>query len=526
MLSANPKVSIFYPGPRSVAYSSLAFFFFREYLGQAGVSHDGFFLEEGGITVEGRAPSPRHTTAILASLPYELLYPDLARMLSQAGIPVLRGQRGPEDPIVIVGGPAVTANPLPVSGMADAVLVGEAEPVIDEILDALSMPGRSSRLRALSEIKGLYVPEYANSPVERVYEPDLDKAWYPTRQEVPRGVEPVWGRSFMLETTRGCSRFCRFCMEGHVFLPKRDRSYGRLRELLEEGVRESRTGKVSFYSLIFFDNPASDTILEHAVSMGLEVSVPSIRAETLTPERAELIARGGQRTITIAPETGSCTIARAVRKPIGREGGVEASRIALEAGIRNIKLYIMTGFPGETEEDRAETVGMVRDIALMAAKKGGQVRVSLNPLIPKPMTPLQWLGFNAKEAGNILAETAKAMRKAGARVSVLDPKIAAVQVILSRGDEKLSPVIALWSQKGGLLGSLKAAARELGVRLEPYIETWPLSLEPPWHRVVVDKYAKPRWLRRELEIYMDIVNMRDKTRMAKTACKPARVLPT
>ena len=518
MLSPAPKVSIFYPGPRSVAYSSLALFFFKGYLGQAGVGYRAFFLEEGSLAVEGRSESPRHSTAILASLPYELLYPDLARMLTQAGIPVMRESRGSGDPVVIVGGPAVTANPLPISGIADAILIGEAEPVIDGILEALSRPTRASRLRALSEIPGLYVPGYSSGPVERVYEPDLDRAWYPTRQEIPRGVEPVWGRSFILETTRGCNRFCRFCMEGHVFLPKRDRSYGRLRELLEEGVEESKVGKVSFYSLIFFDNPASDSILEHAVSMGLEVSVPSIRAETLTPERAEMIARGGQRTITIAPETGSCTIARAIRKPIGREGGVEASRIALEAGIRNVKLYIMTGFPGETEEDRAETVGMVRDISLIAARMGGQVRVSLNPLVPKPMTPLQWLGFNAKEAERALAEMAKALRKAGARVSVLDSRVAAAQVILSRGDEKLSRVIALWSQRGGLLGSLKASARELGVRLEPYLEAWPPSMDPPWHRVVRDRYARPEWLRKELEIYMNLVDGRNRTRLARVAC--------
>ncbi|MEB3860209.1 MAG: radical SAM protein, partial [Desulfurococcales archaeon] len=443
------------------------------------------------------------------------LYAEFARMLDQSGIPVLRGGRRDGDPVVIVGGPAVTANPLPVSGIADAVLVGEAEPVIDDIIDALDKPSRRSRLRALAEIEGVYVPGYSDGPVRRVYVPRLDESWYPVDQRAPPGVEPVWGRSFMLETTRGCGRFCRFCMEGHVFLPKRDRSLHRLRELLEEGVRASGVGKVSFYSLIFFDNPASDAILEHALSMGLEVSVPSIRAETLTWERARMIAEGGQRTITIAPETGSCTIARAIRKPIGRAGGVEAARIAFESGIRNVKLYLMTGFPGETREDLEETVSMVREIALIAAKSGGHLRVSLNPLIPKPMTPLQWVGFDAKRVEGILMEASKALRKAGAgRITLLDARTAAAQVILSRGDERLSKVIALWAMRGGMLGSLKAAAREAGVDLGEYLASWPPSREPPWHSIVEDRFARVEILRRELEIYLEIV---------KTGNKPARI---
>jgi radical SAM superfamily enzyme YgiQ (UPF0313 family) len=506
-----------------VAYSSLAFFFFREYLSQAGASFKWFFLEDGALEAEGRdAYSPARSPAILASLPYELLYADFARMLGQAGVPVLREGRGHGDPVVIVGGPAVTANPLPVSGIADAVLIGEAEPVIDDLLEAVEKPSRASRLRALSEIEGVYVPGYGEGPVRRVYVRDLDSAWYPVNQRLPPGVEPVWGRSFMLETTRGCSRFCRFCMEGHVFLPKRDRGLARLRELLEEGVGASGAGKVSFYSLIFFDNPASDAILEHAISMGLEVSVPSIRAETLTPERARMIAEGGQRTITIAPETGSCMIARAIRKPIGRMGGVEAARAALEAGIRNVKLYLMTGFPGETVEDLEETILMVREIALLAARSGGQVRVSLNPLIPKPMTPLQWVGFNAREAGERLSRLSKSLRKAGAlRVSVLDAKTAAAQTVLSRGDERLSKVIALWAARGGSLGSLKAAAREAGISLDRYLSDWPPDYTPPWHSVVEDRFARPSTLRRELEIYMRIVGEDRKiARMeTKTACQ-------
>ncbi|MEB3859621.1 MAG: hypothetical protein LRS43_00255, partial [Desulfurococcales archaeon] len=81
MLSTRPSISLFYPGPRSVAYSSLAFLFFKGYLGLARAPFKAFFAEDGRLEAEGRGGlSPSRSTAILASLPYELLYAEFARM--------------------------------------------------------------------------------------------------------------------------------------------------------------------------------------------------------------------------------------------------------------------------------------------------------------------------------------------------------------------------------------------------------------------------------------------------------------
>ena len=343
MRGAEVAVALLYPSERRVAYSSLAFYMLKEYLEEARVPHAAYFLEDGRLVADRPSPPPSRARVILVSLPYELMYLDLVRALDSAGIPVWADTRR-EGPVIVAGGPAVTANPLPLYGIVDAFLVGEAEPVLDRIVEAAQEPSRSRVLETLAEA-GLLVPGVRDR-VRRIYERDLDGAWYPTRQEPPRGVEPVWGRAFMLETTRGCGRMCRFCMEGTIFRPKRDRSLRRLVELVEEGTSGGRHGKVSFYSLAFFDSPHADGILEYVVGKGLEASVPSIRAETLTPERAALIARAGQKSVTIAPETGSCRVGRAINKCIGREGALEAIRNALEGGIRHVKLYVMVGFPG------------------------------------------------------------------------------------------------------------------------------------------------------------------------------------
>ena len=502
-------VGVAYPSSRSVALSSLAYHILVGMLEERGVGVRRYFLEDGEV-VEARRyrGSPSSNIALFVSLPYELMYADFIKMLEAMGIPVFRESRGEEHPLIVVGGPAVTANPLPLLDIADAVLIGEIEPVIDDIVDALSREGRSSRLKALSEVRGMLVPDLSSYPVERVYAGDLDSTWYPVRQELLEGVEPVWGKAFILETSRGCARGCRFCMEGYIFRPKRDRSLPTLKSLLEEGVSVNKVSKVSFYSLIFFDNPAADGILEHAVSMGLEVSVPSIRAETLTVRRARLIAEGGQRTITIAPETGSCVIAKAIFKPIGPLLTLKAVENALEGGLRNIKLYLMTGFPGETEEDVMETVNMALEVAKVVRGRGGVVKATVNPLMPKPLTPLQWLGFDASLAEARLDFLRRELSKAGVEVSVFDAEWALAEVAIGRSGREMGRVLVEWARMGGGPRSLRRAARAVGVRLENYLEPWDPSYTPPWHELVANPYGDVEELRRELQLYMDTIHSR------------------
>ncbi|MCE4603021.1 MAG: radical SAM protein [Desulfurococcales archaeon] len=498
-------IGIAYPGPKSVAYSSLAFHMLTTYLEEHRIGVKRIFLEDGWLEGDLRGGLP---PIIMVSLPYELMYLDLVRMLDLLRIPVYRYKRRSQDPIIIVGGPAVTANPGPILPLVDAVLVGEAEPVLEDLANTLEAGSRERILDELSSIPGMLVPGRSSLPVERIYVKDLDRAWYPLRQETPPGVEPVWGRSFMLETTRGCARGCRFCMEGSIFKPKRDRSLKVLKELLEAGVKASRVGKVSFYSLAFFDSPSGQGILEHAVSMGLETSVPSIRAETLTPERARLIAEGGQRTITIAPETGSCRIAKAIHKPICTGGTMEAIDSAIEGGLRNVKLYIIVGIPGEGDEDLEDTLSMIR-VAASKLRGKGMLKVSVNPFIPKPVTAMQWIGL--EDLGVLRAKIArvkKEARKAGAQVSSYDPRYALAQTVLSRGDEEVARLIVEWARMGGRLGALKTAVRRTGIDLDRYAGYMDPERVPRWHELVSHPYSSLKMLRREYELYISIMEGR------------------
>lgn len=69
------------------------------------------------------------------SLPYEQLYTNVLTMLDLAGLPLRAADRTSADPLVIAGGSACY-NPEPMSAFFDAMIIGEGEEVIFEVIAA------------------------------------------------------------------------------------------------------------------------------------------------------------------------------------------------------------------------------------------------------------------------------------------------------------------------------------------------------------------------------------------------------
>ena len=153
------------------------------------------------------------------------------------------------------------------------------------------------------------------------------------------------------------------------------------------------------------DYPWIGDLMKMLEEHGVEVSISSLRADSLTEELVASLQRGGHRTLTMAPEAGTERLRRVIRKAITDEQIYEACDLLRRYGIPNLKCYFMIGLPTETRED----VEAIPDLAARACSSGcacrgptgkpfGKLTLSISSFVPKPWTPFQWAAFDDARA--------------------------------------------------------------------------------------------------------------------------------
>jgi len=379
---------------------------------------------------------------VLMSLSYEFDYINAIKILLLNNIPVVndRGRR----PIIIAGGPAVSANPLPLSKFFDGIVIGEGEEVLKLLMDSTGLLHSKDLFLENLASKGLYIPLlHDGSKIKKSYVVDLDSSYYPEYQIQSLIIEPVFGRGYIMEISRGCKHLCSFCMEAFISYPYRVRSYEKIMESVGKGLEVNKVDRVVFYSLSFFDHHSADRILETLLERGIRFSIPSVRADTLNEYRVDLIRRGGQKTLTLAPETHSDKLRCVIRKYISDELVSRLIDYGIKLGME-IKLYYMIGIPFEDDEDINQLVKFLRGLIPILDKSRfrRRVRVVINPLIPKANTPMQFFGLiNKKEYMHRVRLIRKGLPGRYFRVEALSHNLAYIQATMSLGDVKLGDVL-------------------------------------------------------------------------------------
>jgi radical SAM superfamily enzyme YgiQ (UPF0313 family) len=417
------------------------------------------------------------------SLSFEDDYLHVLEILGRAGVPVRADARDASHPLVVAGGVAVQINPEPVAPFFDLFLVGEAEVLLPPFFRALR--ARSARgdrpglLRRLADLPGSYVPalydvEYADTRdpggrwvlrfeprdgaparVKRLYVPDLSKV---ATSRVIDSPDAQFGDLFLTEVARGCLWGCRFCAAGFVQRPYREVDLETLRAEARRGIE--RGMRVGLVGPDTSDHSGLDPLTCSIAEAGGSFSPSSLRVDAITPELSRRMAEGGERSITIAPEAGTDRMRRVVNKDFSDDRIVAAAQAALSQGMRHVKLYFMCGLPTETEEDvrgMARIAMRIREEAMLprarATGRMGRITLSVNPFVPKPWTPFQWVAMEdarCLEAKRRLLE--RELRPHGIEVEFASAREAWAQSLLSRGDRRVADLLErAWREADGSL---------------------------------------------------------------------------
>jgi radical SAM superfamily enzyme YgiQ (UPF0313 family) len=474
------------------------------------------------VTLESGTPV-RDFDVFAFSVSFEWDYPNVVTMLRLAGLEPRAERRHARDPLVVIGGAVTFVNPEPLAPFADLIAAGEAELLVPSIVDAFAETGgrdRPALLGQLASKTGCYVPHFydvtydgpgrvaaisprlgTNAPpvVKKAAVKAADRLDPPATTIFTPDTE--FGSRLLIEVVRGCANLCRFCWAGYNYLPVRPFATDRILAIAE-AARPYAT-RVGLVSIALCDHPDIELILTRLVGMGYGISPASLRLDDLTEPIVRLLKQSGERTITIAPETGSDRLRRVINKTVTNEDILDRADLIFRSGIENLKLYYMIGLPSETDDDlraiRELTVEVRARMEHHARARGtiGRVIASVNPLVPKPGTAYQWLPMTRAREIDRKVDVLRGLVNGIDNVffNIKSERHSYYQGLLSLGDRRVADVIERVEDNGGNWRGAVAAA---GLDADAYLyRDRAADAFLPWQ--IIDGGLKTAFLRGELE---------------------------
>ena len=480
------SIALVYPNTYAVGMSNLGFqTIYRHLNALPDVVCERVFLPEPADLEEMRRTStpPQSLESqrpltdfqlIGFSVTYEGDYVNVLRLLELAGIPLRAVDRRAHDPLILMGGVCAFSNPEPIAPFMDFIVVGEGEELVGELMQAYreGYRDRETFLDGLVGLEGIYIPErhdvsYTGDGIVADVKPRLGAPAVVSKRRLKqvdafRTIAAVktpnaeYGHMALLEVGKGCGRGCRFCLEGQVYRPVRHRSVAALSATIAELAAQGEK-RIGLVGACVSDYPWIGELLKVVEDNGMELSISSLRADSLTDDLVASLARGGHRTLTMAPEAGTERLRRAIRKAITDEQLMAACDLVRARGIPNLKTYFMIGQPTETPHDVAaipDLAGrMLQRLRVLdpTGKPFGKLTLSISSFVPKPWTPFQWAAFDGAESLSAKLETIKRGVRTFSNVRVLheNPREAALQALLARGDRRVGDFLELAARRDG-----------------------------------------------------------------------------
>jgi len=455
------RVALVYPSPYSVGMSSLGFQrIYRVIQELPGYAAERVFLEDHGEDAGARLERPVSYEGlrelcdfpVLAlSVAYELQIGGLVRMLDAAGIPPERTLRDEGAPIVLAGGPLTFSNPVTLAGYVDAIVMGEAEELTARVLDAIfAAPNKDAALAALAALPHVFVPAIHGERVPGIAA--CDDALLPAFSAI-RTPHTELRDMFLIETERGCSRGCTYCV-------MRRTTNGGMRIVPKEVVLDAiphDERRVGLVGAAVSDHPKVTDILRALAERGSEVGLSSLRPDRLKEDFIEALKLAGYRTLTTALDGPSQRLRDIIERRGQEHHYLLAATHAKRHGMDRLKLYLMIGLPGETDEDIDECVRFVGELSRILP-----VALGISPFCAKRNTPLDKMPYAGVDRVQRRLERLRKGLRGRADVRGVSAKWAWVEHVLSQGGAAEGLAVADAVRAGGTFADYKKAFSELG----------------------------------------------------------------
>jgi radical SAM superfamily enzyme YgiQ (UPF0313 family) len=466
-----------YPSPYAVGMSSLGFQTVYRLLNRMpDVSAERAFLPDD--TRAARASGEPLRTyesgrpvgdfpVVAFSLAYELELAGLVDCLDMIGLPAFADDRAEAPrpaPLVVIGGPLTFSNPVPAAPYADVMLMGEAERTLPELAAAIrDQPDRDALLAALAARPGFYVPSLHGARLPAIAAaPDDDLPAY--SQILTPNTELA--DMFLVEPERGCHRGCTYCV-------MRRSTNGGMRLVAPEKVKSlipAGARRVGLVGAAVTDHPGLPEILRGVVDSGRGVGISSLRADRLNDEIVGLLKRGGYRTLTTAADGASERLRDDIKRKTKERHLIKAADLARAHGMKQLKLYMMLGLPGETEADIDELARFALELARIAPR----LVIGIAPFVAKRNTPLDRAPFEPIESLDDKLARLRAAVRGRVLLRPTSPKWAWVEYRLAQGGFEAGRAAARAARAGGRFADWKAALADV-----PQPVAAPPALQPP-----------------------------------------------
>jgi radical SAM superfamily enzyme YgiQ (UPF0313 family) len=429
-------VALCYPSPYRVGMSSLGFQrVYRALMEAPGLACERAFLDdeceddashlpERPLTYESLRPID-DLPVLAFSVAYELEIAGLIRMLQAAGIPPRRRDRDEHHPLVLAGGPLTFSNPAPLGALVDAIVVGEADTRTVTAIRAIEgATGRAAKLDALAKIPHVFVPTHHGVLPPVGAEDDAELPAFSAIRTPHTELRDM----FLIETERGCSRGCSYCV-------MRRSTNGGMRIVPAEVILETiphDERRVGLVGAAVSDHPKIVEIVNTLADRGCEVGLSSLRPDKLARSDAFVaaLARVGYRTLTTAMDGTSVRVRERLDRKAKPEQLVRCAELAKAHGMERLKLYLMIGTPGETDADVDECAAFTSELSRIIP-----VALGIAPFCAKRNTPLDGEPFAGVAVVDRRLERLRRGLRGRADVRATSAKWAWVEYVLAQGGE-------------------------------------------------------------------------------------------